>query len=202
MSVQLADSFTWLLSMKCLAYAGGGQATADTTESQDLGFGDKLETEEQRKLREHVFLSESFPKFLSLAGFFGCAAIAAGIIPKIFPPARWYQILVMFAFGPLFSIANSYAAGLINWNLASTWGKLSLVVFAAWSGKSYNGVASTCTTSAYGWHSWCTCMQNFMDVKVCLSLTSQKRSLMLHICILKSMLNHWPSSACHGTAKY
>lgn len=67
---------------------------------------------------------------------------AAHSIPFIYPPVRWYYVLVAYAMVPLFAVPNSYGCGLTDWDMASMYGKLALFVFAAWAGTSVSGVSA------------------------------------------------------------
>ena len=92
--------------------------------------------------------------------FFGVLCMI--VLPFLYSPAKWYYILIMLIVAPVMSVTNSYGAGLTDWwgtyfsclgsavlqrvlesklgilcrNLASTYGKLAIVVFAAWAGSS------------------------------------------------------------------
>jgi OPT family oligopeptide transporter len=55
----------------------------------------------------------------------------------IFPQLKWYLVLSAYVVAPLLAFCNSYSAGLTDWNLASTYGKLGLFIFASWVG--HNG---------------------------------------------------------------
>jgi len=47
---------------------------------------------------------------------------------------------VTFLIVPFFSLANSYAAGLTDQDNSSIYGKLAILIFAAWAGTSGGGV--------------------------------------------------------------
>ncbi len=81
----------------------------------------------------------------------GCSAmrLPEGIALSIRPapahtdlPAapQWYYLLVTFMIVPFFSIANSYTAGLTDQDNSSIYGKLAILIFAAWAGTSGGGV--------------------------------------------------------------
>lgn len=84
--------------------------------------------------RNEIFMKDGIPVWVAIAGYVTLAAIAIGVIPQIFAPVRWYYILVCYMIAPVLAFCNSYGAGLTDWSLASTYGKLGLFIFAAWAG--------------------------------------------------------------------
>ncbi|MCO5567062.1 hypothetical protein L7F22_020747 [Adiantum nelumboides] len=89
---------------------------------------------ERRKLDE-TFMKEGVPTWIAACGYVALAAIAVGIIPLLFPPLKWYFVLLCYLVAPALAFCNAYGAGLTDWNLASTYGKLGLFIFASWTGS-------------------------------------------------------------------
>jgi len=53
-----------------------------------------------------------------------CGYVAMGIlgvifIPKLYPPCKWYYVLLAYFIGPLLAIPNSYGCGLTDWDMSS-----------------------------------------------------------------------------------
>ncbi|KAF7006438.1 hypothetical protein CFC21_021485 [Triticum aestivum] len=67
--------------------------------------------------------------------YVGLAAISTAIVPMMFPQLKWYLVLTAYVFAPLLAFCNSYGTGLIDWNLASTYGKIGVFIFASWVGR-------------------------------------------------------------------
>ncbi|EFN55181.1 hypothetical protein CHLNCDRAFT_57961 [Chlorella variabilis] len=113
----------------------------DGEEEEDGGH--KLmagESEFERALRRHVFVKDEIPWWVGLAGYGAMLAVAVGVIPELYAPAKWYYVLVAgFLAAPL-AFANAYGAGLTDWNMASLYGKLAIFLFAAWAGLDAGGV--------------------------------------------------------------
>ena len=51
-----------------------------------------------------------------MGGYIGFAVLAAGCIPLLYAPLKWYMVLVAFALAPVFSVANAYGCGVTDWD--------------------------------------------------------------------------------------
>ncbi|KAE8783679.1 putative metal-nicotianamine transporter YSL6 [Hordeum vulgare] len=89
----------------------------------------------KEKLLNEVFLTDSIPSWLARSGYVGLAAISTAIVPMMFPQLKWYLVLSAYVFAPLLAFCNSYGTGLTDWNLASTYGKIGVFIFASWVGR-------------------------------------------------------------------
>ncbi|XXG49826.1 hypothetical protein AAC387_Pa02g3891 [Persea americana] len=107
-------------------------------EFQD-GESSKLAMEE--KLKDVTFLKDSIPTWFAISGYVGLAAISTATIPIIFPPVGWYFVLASYIVAPALAFCNSYGCGLTDWNLASTYGKIGLFIFASLIGKNGGVIA-------------------------------------------------------------
>ncbi|XP_020160153.3 probable metal-nicotianamine transporter YSL6 [Aegilops tauschii subsp. strangulata] len=88
----------------------------------------------QEKLLNEVFVKDNIPPWLAGSGYVGLAAISTATLPMMFPQLKWYLVLSTYLVVPLLAFCNSYGTGLTNWNLASTYGKIGLFIFASWVG--------------------------------------------------------------------
>ncbi|KAF7018683.1 hypothetical protein CFC21_031945 [Triticum aestivum] len=88
----------------------------------------------KEKLLNEVFVKDNIPPWLAGSAYVGLAAISAAIVPMMFPQLKWYLVLSAYVIAPLLAFCNSYGTGLTNWNLASTYGKIGLFIFASWVG--------------------------------------------------------------------
>ncbi|KAG9133980.1 hypothetical protein Leryth_004676 [Lithospermum erythrorhizon] len=91
--------------------------------------------------QNEVFLRESIPVWVACVGYMIFSVISIIIIPIMFPPLKWYFVLVAYMLAPALSFCNAYGAGLTDMNMAYNYGKVSLFVLAALSGKE-NGVVA------------------------------------------------------------
>ncbi|XP_020523829.1 probable metal-nicotianamine transporter YSL12 [Amborella trichopoda] len=85
--------------------------------------------------RNEIFMKDHVPLWFAASGYTALAAISIGVIPKIFPSAKWYYILISYLIAPVLGFCNAYGCGLTDWSLASTYGKLGIFVFSAWAGQ-------------------------------------------------------------------
>jgi OPT family oligopeptide transporter len=92
------------------------------------------------KRRTQLFLKDQIPAWFSIGGYVAIAAISTATLPHIFHQLKWYYILVMYIFAPILAFCNAYGAGLTDWSLASTYGKLAIFIIGAWAGASHGGV--------------------------------------------------------------
>ncbi|PAN39186.1 hypothetical protein PAHAL_7G226500 [Panicum hallii] len=90
--------------------------------------------------RNELFLKDQIPWYVALGGYVVIAAISIGAVPQIFPQLKWYHILVAYIFAPVLAFCNAYGAGLTDWSLVTTYGKLAIFAFGAWVGASHGGV--------------------------------------------------------------
>ncbi|KAJ8511251.1 hypothetical protein OPV22_001685 [Ensete ventricosum] len=111
-----------------LPISDGGRAVTSPAAS----FDDKRRTE--------VFVKDQIPKWVAYVGYNAIAIVSIVTIPHLFPPLKWYQILVAYVVAPLLAFCNAYGCGLTDWNLASAYGKLAIFVFGAWAGAHHGGV--------------------------------------------------------------
>ncbi|XP_009384580.2 probable metal-nicotianamine transporter YSL12 [Musa acuminata AAA Group] len=114
--------------MSSLPISDGGRAVTSPAAS----FDDKRRTE--------MFVKDQIPKWVAYVGYSAIAIVSIVTIPHLFPPLKWYHILVAYVFAPLLAFCNAYGCGLTDWNLASTYGKLAIFVFGAWAGAHHGGV--------------------------------------------------------------
>uniref|UniRef100_A0ACD5UXJ0 Uncharacterized protein n=2 Tax=Avena sativa TaxID=4498 RepID=A0ACD5UXJ0_AVESA len=107
------------------------QALQDNENSRQV-MDDKLQTE--------IFFKDSIPTSFAVSGYIVLAAISAAAVPSIFPQLKWYLVLACYFLAPAVAFCNSYGMGLTNLNLAPTYGKIALFVFASLVGGSDGGV--------------------------------------------------------------
>jgi OPT family oligopeptide transporter len=104
---------------------------SDNENSKQL-MDDKLQTE--------MFFKDSIPTTFAVSGYILLAAISTAAVPSIFPQLKWYLVLACYFLAPAVAFCNSYGMGLTNLNLAPTYGKIALFLFASLVGSSEGGV--------------------------------------------------------------
>lgn len=91
-------------------------------------------TTDEKKLNA-IFMKDGIPLWVAASAYVALAAIAIGVIPVLFPALKWYFVLLCYIVAPALAFCNAYGAGLTDWSLASTYGKLGLFIFASWVGS-------------------------------------------------------------------
>ncbi|GMH13280.1 hypothetical protein Nepgr_015121 [Nepenthes gracilis] len=90
--------------------------------------------------RTALFLKDRIPTWIAVAGYILIAIVSTVTLPHIFPPLKWYYIVVIYILAPVLAFCNAYGCGLTDWSLASTYGKLAIFTIGAWAGASHGGV--------------------------------------------------------------
>lgn len=91
--------------------------------------------------QDEMFVRESIPMWVGLVGYVTLATISIIVMPIMFPPLKWYYVVVAYMFAPSLAFCNAYGAGLTDINMAYNYGKVALFVLAALSGKEQGVVA-------------------------------------------------------------
>ncbi|OEL27333.1 putative metal-nicotianamine transporter YSL5 [Dichanthelium oligosanthes] len=97
-------------------------------------------TQLDNKLQTEMFFKDSIPTSFAVSGYIVLAAISTAAVPSIFPQLKWYLVLACYFLAPAVAFCNSYGMGLTNLNLAPTYGKIALFIFASLVGSSDGGV--------------------------------------------------------------
>jgi OPT family oligopeptide transporter len=92
------------------------------------------------KLQTEMFFKDSIPTSFAVSGYILLAAISTAAVPSIFPQLKWYLVLACYFLAPAVAFCNSYGMGLTNLNLAPTYGKIALFLFASLVGSNNGGV--------------------------------------------------------------
>jgi len=103
-------------------------------------------TEEQKNSlkelkQDELFLRETIPLWLGIAGYIFFSLISTIFVPIIFPELKWYYVVVAYILAPSLAFCNAYGAGLTDINMAYNYGKVALFVLAAFTGRQ-NGVVA------------------------------------------------------------
>lgn len=126
-------------TIKEIMNARAKQGRLPLAQVQDGDEGSNLSAEE--KHLNETFIKDSIPPWLAGSGYIGLAAISIATVPMIFPQIKWYLVLSAYVVAPLLAFCNSYGTGLTDWNLASTYGKIGLFIFASWVGQNGGVIA-------------------------------------------------------------
>ncbi|KAJ4973106.1 hypothetical protein NE237_006280 [Protea cynaroides] len=105
---------------------------------RDSLAGPPLSYDDERRTK--LFLKDQIPNWVAIGAYITIAIISIITVPFIFPPLKWYHILVIYIVAPTLAFCNAYGCGLTDWNLASTYGTLAIFIIGAWAGASNGGV--------------------------------------------------------------
>ncbi|KAJ4973050.1 hypothetical protein NE237_006224 [Protea cynaroides] len=89
--------------------------------------------------RTKLFLKDQIPNWFALGGYAILAIISIITLPFIFPPLKWYYIMVIYIFAPILAFCNAYGCGLTDWNQIKTYGTLTIFLISTWAGSSQGG---------------------------------------------------------------
>ncbi|ESQ30707.1 hypothetical protein EUTSA_v10011269mg [Eutrema salsugineum] len=126
------------LSSQIRGKAGSRTSLSHEEEPPASPLTPKVSYDDQRRTR--FFLKDQIPSWLAGVGYVAIAAASTAILPQMFPQLRWYYILVIYVFAPVLAFCNAYGAGLTDWSLASTYGKLAIFTIGAWAGSDHGGL--------------------------------------------------------------
>ncbi|KAI4965889.1 hypothetical protein ZWY2020_047904 [Hordeum vulgare] len=115
-----------------------GSATTLAASDETRNGTAAISYDDQR--RKELFLKDQIPWYIAYGGYVAVAAVSISTVPQIFPQLKWYQILVAYIVAPILAFCNAYGAGLTDWSLVTTYGKLAIFAFGAWTGASNGGV--------------------------------------------------------------
>uniref|UniRef100_A0A1J3H6I2 Putative metal-nicotianamine transporter YSL8 n=1 Tax=Noccaea caerulescens TaxID=107243 RepID=A0A1J3H6I2_NOCCA len=118
--------------------AGSRASLSREEESPASPMTPKISYDDQRRTR--FFLKDQIPSWFACGGYVAIAAVSTAILPQMFSQLRWYYILVIYVFAPILAFCNAYGAGLTDWSLASTYGKLAIFTIGAWGGSDHGGL--------------------------------------------------------------
>ncbi|XP_044486750.1 metal-nicotianamine transporter YSL1-like [Mangifera indica] len=100
----------------------------------NAGNDDTKKSNEDVRLDE-LFLRETIPMWIGVAGYIIFSILSTIVIPIMFPQLKWYYAVTAYILAPSLSFCNAYGAGLTDINMAYNYGKVALFVLAALSGK-------------------------------------------------------------------
>ncbi|KAE8661642.1 putative metal-nicotianamine transporter YSL6 [Hibiscus syriacus] len=102
----------------------------------------------ERRKRDKVFLKDKIPTWFAASGYVALAAISTATTTIIFPPLKWYMVLVSYIIASTLAFCNSYGTGLADLNLSSTYGKIGLFIIASLVGSDGGMVVMSIVSTA------------------------------------------------------
>ncbi|OIW05376.1 hypothetical protein TanjilG_28841 [Lupinus angustifolius] len=105
--------------------------------------GDDYQTSEldfDEARRVEYFLKDQIPNWVACTGYVVLATVSIVTVSHIFPPLKWYHVLVAYLIAPVLAFCNAYGCGLTDWSLASNYGKIAIIIFSSWVGLPNGGI--------------------------------------------------------------
>lgn len=96
--------------------------------------------------RAQVFVRDQTPNSVNIGLYILLSISSAIVIPLIYPQLRLYHVVVIYLSIPLFSFCNTYGSGITDNNLASSYGKLAMILFGSWVGRNNGRVIAELVT--------------------------------------------------------
>ncbi|CAN8321120.1 unnamed protein product [Cochlearia groenlandica] len=134
----LSRTLSGLLSQIRGKVASRASLSREAEEAPASPLTPKISYDDQRRTR--FFLKDQIPSWFAGGGYVAIAAVSTAILPQMFSQLRWYYIIVIYVFAPILAFCNAYGAGLTDWSLASTYGKLAIFTIGAWAGSDHGGL--------------------------------------------------------------
>ncbi|KAK4283308.1 hypothetical protein QN277_000272 [Acacia crassicarpa] len=137
----LGDGLYNFIKVLCYTLIGMYNQVRERQKENVLPVADQnsqLSYNDQR--RTQYFLKDQIPSYYAIGGYVAIAAVSVGTLPHIFHQLKWYYVLVIYILAPILGFCNAYGAGLTDWSLASTYGKLAIFTIGAWAGAAHGGV--------------------------------------------------------------
>ncbi|XP_058010202.1 probable metal-nicotianamine transporter YSL7 isoform X2 [Hevea brasiliensis] len=146
-------------------------ANEESTNSETINNNEERRTE--------FFLKDQMPNWVAFLGYIGLAVISIVTVPFIFHQLKWYHILVAFVIAPVLAFCNAYGCGLIDWSLASNYGKFAIIIFSASVGLSDGGIIAGLASCAVMMSIVSTASDLMQDFKTGYLTLSSPRSMFL-----------------------
>ncbi|XP_037474559.1 probable metal-nicotianamine transporter YSL17 [Triticum dicoccoides] len=92
--------------------------------------------------RTQVFLRDRVPAMAPVVGYVVLSVISTVVIPQLYPQLRYHHVALAYIIAPVFAFCNAYGNGITDMNIATTYGKVSLLIFSSWVGLKDGGVVA------------------------------------------------------------
>ncbi|KAM3369661.1 hypothetical protein ACQJBY_017516 [Aegilops geniculata] len=92
--------------------------------------------------RTQVFLRDRVPAMAPVVGYVVLSVISTLVIPQLYTQLRYHHVTFAYIIAPVFAFCNAYGNGITDMNIATTYGKVSLLIFSSWVGLKDGGVVA------------------------------------------------------------
>ncbi|KAE8819810.1 putative metal-nicotianamine transporter YSL7 [Hordeum vulgare] len=92
--------------------------------------------------RTQVFLRDRIPTMAPVIGYMVLSLISTVVIPQLYPQLRYHHVAFAYIIAPVFAFCNAYGNGITDMNMATTYGKIAMLIFSSWVGLRDGGVVA------------------------------------------------------------
>ncbi|XP_062186037.1 probable metal-nicotianamine transporter YSL17 [Phragmites australis] len=92
--------------------------------------------------RAQVFLRDRVFDPAAVAGYVALSVVSIVVIPQLYPQLRHHHVAFAYVVAPVFAFCNAYGTGITDMNVATTYGKIAMLVFGSWVGLENGGVVA------------------------------------------------------------
>ncbi|TVU15803.1 hypothetical protein EJB05_39341 [Eragrostis curvula] len=111
--------------------------------SVDGGAGDRMEARSfDDRRRAQVFLRDRVSNPAAALCYVALSAVSVGVIPQLYPQLRYRHVALAYLVAPVLAFCNAYGNGITDMHVATTYGKIAMLVFALWVGQENGGVVA------------------------------------------------------------
>lgn len=109
---------------------------------QCLSLGDRTIQSFDDRRRTQVFLRDRMPNSVPIAGYAVLSVISTVVIPHLYTQLRYHHVAFAYLIAPVFAFCNAYGNGITDMNIATTYGKIAMLIFSSWVGLEDGGVVA------------------------------------------------------------
>ncbi|XP_047063040.1 probable metal-nicotianamine transporter YSL17 [Lolium rigidum] len=92
--------------------------------------------------RMQVFLRDRIPSMAPIMAYVFMSVISTVVIPHLYTQLRYHHVAFAYIIAPLFAFCNAYGNGITDLNIATTYGKIAMLIFSSWVGLKDGGVVA------------------------------------------------------------
>jgi uncharacterized oligopeptide transporter (OPT) family protein len=75
-------------------------------------------------------------------GYVFLSVISTVVIPHLYAQLRYHHVAFAYLIAPLFAFCNAYGNVITDMNIATTYGKITVLIFSSWVGLKDGGVVA------------------------------------------------------------
>ncbi|KAL6843721.1 hypothetical protein ACP4OV_026292 [Aristida adscensionis] len=90
--------------------------------------------------RKQVFLHDRVSKPTAIVGYVALSVMSTIVIPQLYPQLRYHHVALAYFVVPMVTFCNAYSANITDMNIATTYGRIAMLVFGSWVGFEHGGV--------------------------------------------------------------